>query len=642
MARKNINILISTFLDSVGLSKATIGIEKLKGTVRKASAQMSSFFGGVGRNLMNIKAGIDLAISGFRTLASSISRGFEFERLTSQFKSLIGSIEDAKAHMKDLQDLGRTPPFNLEEFAAASRMMMKMSGGILGFKDDLKVVGDMAAATGNDITAVGRAFGLTYQVIRDGQDFGRAGQQLYMMGIMTKKQVAYFNDLIKSGRSNAEVWEEVRTVFDRYSGSMAEMEKTASGVANAIKGEVDAALTDLSTEILNEAKPALETILEALRDFISTGTANEWAEKIVDNFKSITESMVTLGKTTSWLWDHSGLSDLWNYSKGIVGGATGYVTRFAAGVYNGENIIAADRNATQTANEIATKHFANGYYTKGAAQSGWLGDWMKWAADDNASDEAHEAEKSEERKQKAAEKRIEKEKEDKERAAEHAAKVEEDLAKAIEEKELEEAAKERMRLENREDFEAEQLRKKWEEEEKRNAELNKEAEERAKVEHKAVLDFKRNELEQEKKAINEAHRIKMRLLSQEKAAYDEQIQKLKQMGAENPFRMAQTLDQAGNIRAERQAKIDEQRFEKARKSLEKKMRAKGIDPDGDLEYVSDLGRLSNLEQATLERMRLDRTKQKSDDVQQTMLDTEKEMRDKLEAIATKMESLGLN
>ena len=67
--------------------------------------------------------------------------------MTVQFKTLIGSMDEARAHMAMLQKMGDTPPFSMEAFAVASRAMMVMSDGALGFQASLELVGDAATAT---------------------------------------------------------------------------------------------------------------------------------------------------------------------------------------------------------------------------------------------------------------------------------------------------------------------------------------------------------------------------------------------------------------------------------------------------------------------------------------------------------------
>jgi len=288
MASKSIDIIISTVLKKTGIDAARAAMKKLATTV--------------GKNLTNIKSAFDMASAAIGKFVAAMSKGMEFERMTVQFKSLTGSMELARAHMKDLQDLGRTPPFSLEEFAAASQAMMKMTGGMAGFKKEMEIVGDMAAATGNDIATVGRAFGLAYQVIRDGQDFGRAGQQLYSLGIMTKKQVAEFAELSKAGTDNAAVWEKLQEVFGRYKGAMAATEQTTKGLVVAIQGEATVALTEFSSAISESAKPALAGLLDYLKRINEDGSIEEWADGAVEALGSVGRTAKEVGDAISWVW----------------------------------------------------------------------------------------------------------------------------------------------------------------------------------------------------------------------------------------------------------------------------------------------------------------------------------------------------
>jgi len=288
MASKSIDIVISTVLKKTGIDAARAAISKLaKNTFN---------------SLHKIKAGFDLASMAVSKFASALSKGMEFERMTVRFKALTGSLETAKAHMKDLQDLGRTPPFSLEEFASASQMMMKMTGGMAGFKKEMEIVGDIAAATGNDIATVGRAFGLAYQVIRDGQSFGRAGQQLYMMGVLTKKQVAEFDALSQSGASNIEVWQKLSEVLGRYKGAMADTEKTTKGLIEAIQGEATVAITDFSTALSESAKPALEGLLGWMKKINDDGTIEEWADRTVRTLGEVGKVARSVGNAFGWFW----------------------------------------------------------------------------------------------------------------------------------------------------------------------------------------------------------------------------------------------------------------------------------------------------------------------------------------------------
>lgn len=82
-----------------------------------------------------------------------------------QFKTLMGSIDEARQHMEMLRELGQTPPFSMEQFAEASRAMMVLSEGALGGRASLELIGDAAAATGKPIEQVGEAVAKAYAMI---------------------------------------------------------------------------------------------------------------------------------------------------------------------------------------------------------------------------------------------------------------------------------------------------------------------------------------------------------------------------------------------------------------------------------------------------------------------------------------------
>ena len=155
------------------------------GAIRSALARLRSFASGVGSNLMNIRAGFGMLRTAISSAMEFMRKTFAFEKMTVQFKTLIGNMDEARAHMQMLQELGNTPPFSLEEFAAASRQLMVMSDGALGFKKSLELVGDAAAATGQPIQNLAHEIGRAYAIIRDDQPLTRATMGLRNMGAIT-------------------------------------------------------------------------------------------------------------------------------------------------------------------------------------------------------------------------------------------------------------------------------------------------------------------------------------------------------------------------------------------------------------------------------------------------------------------------
>ena len=262
MANKNIDIKIGSRFLSEGFAKAKNAVLTL------------------GRNLMNIQAGITLVRGAWGKLGDFMKSAFSFETQTTQFKTLIGNIDEARAHMADLKALGDTPPFSLDEFAAASRSLMVMTDGALGYKKSLELVGDAAAATGKPLEQVGHAVGRLYATVRDGQPISRAALELRNMGILTPAVVAELQELQKSGASSAEIWEKVEGALGRYSGAMKETETTGEGLMGAIQSRWDNIVRAFSQAISGPVKDALGDLSDALSRLEKEGTLEVWASKV--------------------------------------------------------------------------------------------------------------------------------------------------------------------------------------------------------------------------------------------------------------------------------------------------------------------------------------------------------------------------
>jgi len=175
---------------NIGSKAELTAFDKVKAAVKSLGSSVKDVFKGIGSNLMNIKAGFDMLVGACQKVYSGFKKAFDFQTMTQQFKYLIGTMDDARQHMEMLKELGATPPFSMEEFAAASRQMILFTDGALGFKDSLEMIGNVAAATGKPVEEVGTAVAKLYANLRDGEDIKRAANQLKNMGAITPKVVA--------------------------------------------------------------------------------------------------------------------------------------------------------------------------------------------------------------------------------------------------------------------------------------------------------------------------------------------------------------------------------------------------------------------------------------------------------------------
>lgn len=302
---KQIRISITSALNAAG-------IEATKGQVDSMAKSVAKSMGDAARSnrkhWADIKAAWDMGTAAIRkawgAIRAVLSSAFHFETQTQQFKTLIGNIDEAKAHMADLKALGDTPPFSLDEFAKASRSLMVMTDGALGYKKSLEMIGDAAAATGYPIEEMGQAVGRLYAFIRDGQPLSRAVMQLRNMGVITPEVAQKLQDLQAAGKSNAEIWAEVEAQLGRYKGAMKETEQTGEGLMGAIKSRWDNIVRAFGHAFEDTAKDGMGEVLTAMDDLEQSGAIENWATAAVAALGRVTEAAKTVGGWFGKIWDH--------------------------------------------------------------------------------------------------------------------------------------------------------------------------------------------------------------------------------------------------------------------------------------------------------------------------------------------------
>ena len=272
--------------------------------IKSALARLKSFATSVGSNLQNIRAGFGMLRTAITSAMVFMQKTFAFEKMAVQFKTLVGSMDEARAHMHMLQELGNTPPFSLDEFAAASRSMMVMTEGVLGFKKSLELVGDAAAATGQPIQNLAHEVGRAFAIIRDGQPLTRATMGLRNMGAITPEVAAKLDELQKAGASTSEIWNTLEEHLKRFEGAMKETEETGDGLMGAIKSQWDNSLRTLGEAFLETAKDGLGALLEKMKELNEDGSLESWAHTSVGALEKVAGWLTKIGSGISAVWNH--------------------------------------------------------------------------------------------------------------------------------------------------------------------------------------------------------------------------------------------------------------------------------------------------------------------------------------------------
>lgn len=465
-----------------------IGAKDATGSaIKSALARVKDFASKIGSNLMNIQAGFSMLGTAARKAMEFMRKAFAFETMTVQFKTLIGNMDEARAHMKMLQELGETPPFSLEEFAKASRTMMVMTDNALGFKKSLEMVGDAAAATGQPVETLAHEVGRAYAIIRDGQPITRATMALRNMGVLTPEVAARLDEMQKSGAKNIEVWNELEAALKKHNGAMAETEQTGEGLIGAISAQWDGTVREFGEAFLECSKDGLGALLEKMKEIRDDGSIQVWASKIIEAFNTIKEGASAVGTALKFVWEKSGLSDVLAVGQGMVKGSVYAVTRAAAGIKNGEGVLDALSAANREGEQVYAKNVVQGYWLGKIAEKGWMhsASAIKFAADDNKSDAEHEANKEEEIRERVRSKKREKEKQAAADKAKREAEEEERINKSLADAQRKQDAKRAEELKKAEEAAA----KKRAEEDAKNRE--KEEAERQRIEDKLARERER-------------------------------------------------------------------------------------------------------------------------------------------------------
>ena len=281
MAARTVNIK----LHAGGASQVMAALGKVGGAFKKLGTEVIR--GGIWGVAANAFTSM---ISSMRESVLGLRSAFRFETLTAQFKTLVGGIDEAKAHMADLKALGDTPPFNLEQFAATSRELMVMTDGVLGYKKSLELIGDAAAATGRPIEQLGHAVGRLFASVRDGQPLSRAVMELRNMGVLTPEVTKRLQEMQDAGESNARIWAEVEAALGRYNGAMKDTEATGEGLMGAIKSRWENFVRQFGEAFSDAAKDGMGKMLSKMEELEKSGTIEDWAEGAVESLEKVAES----------------------------------------------------------------------------------------------------------------------------------------------------------------------------------------------------------------------------------------------------------------------------------------------------------------------------------------------------------------
>ena len=267
---------------TVGVLEAVLRVrDEMTGTLQRAGgvvrAHANDFAGlersmsksvATGTFLGNALLGVaqSLGSMAFGAVSQSIvGMNSSLETSEQKFATLMGSAEQAKAHVAGLFEFAKKTPFETGPVIAASVKMQTFGGAALNTKENLTLLGDASAAVGAPIEELGFWVGRLYSQVKGGQPFGEAAMRLQELAVMTPETRKAMEGLGKSAADNTKKWEIFQAQLGSFSGAMVKQAGTWVGVTST--------LTDVvNLTIAGAMRPLFEDMRNAIQGF------NNWLE----------------------------------------------------------------------------------------------------------------------------------------------------------------------------------------------------------------------------------------------------------------------------------------------------------------------------------------------------------------------------
>ena len=139
---------------TVGLEKK--GLRKLNQDLKTVKHKFRANFGEIAGMAKNAALAIGTTlVAGIGVL---IKKGAEMETLRTGFISIAGGANKAAAIVKELNEFTAKTPFQLQEVSSAARQLLAVGTTRSQLQDRLKMLGDIAASSGNSINDIAAIF----------------------------------------------------------------------------------------------------------------------------------------------------------------------------------------------------------------------------------------------------------------------------------------------------------------------------------------------------------------------------------------------------------------------------------------------------------------------------------------------------
>lgn len=346
--------------------------------IKSALGRIRSFAQSVRTNLMNIKAGFDMASGVVRSFArvfsAAIGEAFRFEKAVSDFKVLLGSIDSAKEHIADLRRFASSTPLTFGDLSQASKLLLSFGASVGEVMPSLKMLGDISMGNRQKFQGLALVFA---QVKSAGRLMGQDLLQMINQGFnpltviaqQTGESVSDLKDMMAEGAISFEMVAEAMRVATSEGGlfhnAMAEASKTGEGLVSTLQDKWTDAVREFGEAFSGAAKGGIQELIDKLTELVESGKVASWAEEAAKQVGILADGLKGVSTAIGAIYKYSGAADLVNAGQGLVKGAGAGIGAFVGALQGGGSVgdafsMAGTAFMQDFKNEMAT----DGFYWK--------------------------------------------------------------------------------------------------------------------------------------------------------------------------------------------------------------------------------------------------------------------------------------
>ena len=266
------------------MAKLTIDIgakiDKLKQGLNRASNSIKNFGRKASKMAQGPIAALGVGIGAM--IAKSAKLAAQFEQIKVAFTTMTGSAEKAKALISELNEFSKNTPFSPDQVNKAAKTLLAFGFAAKDVKGTLKLLGDVSAGTGKDLSEMAVIFG---QIKGAGRLMGGDLLQLINAGFNPLQVISD-----KTGKSMKQLKEEMSKgliTFNQVEGAfkdatseggiffnmMEKQSKTLDGKLSTLKGNINDLFLQFGNLLLPELTIVVEGMDEAIRDLAELAEA---------------------------------------------------------------------------------------------------------------------------------------------------------------------------------------------------------------------------------------------------------------------------------------------------------------------------------------------------------------------------------